>query len=88
MGLDKWIKPEDKEKKQKKKVKAPDQKSKNQIEDMQKISDEKPITKLNKYILICPNSKCKYQKTIMKKELSDNDLICPRCNKKMKPKVK
>ncbi|MFX1380776.1 MAG: hypothetical protein ACFFA4_16965 [Promethearchaeota archaeon] len=86
MGLDKWLKSEDEEKKQKKK-KASDQKSESQIEDIQQKSLEKPLIQLSKYLLICPNTKCKYQKTIMKKELTDIDLTCPRCNKKMKTKV-
>ena len=88
MGLDKWLKSEDKEKKQKKKKEAPDQKVKRKIEEAPKKSIEKPLMHLAKYILICPNAKCKYQKTIMKKELTDNDITCPRCNKKMKTKVK
>ncbi len=87
MGLDKWLKSEDKEKRQKKKKEAPDQNSKSKIEEVQKQTFEKPLIQLTKYILICPNAKCKYQKTIMKKELTEDDITCPRCNKKMKTKV-
>jgi len=43
--------------------------------------------KLVKRILTCTNSKCKYTKKIIKKELSERDLICPRCKKKMKVKI-
>ncbi|MFX1364687.1 MAG: hypothetical protein ACFFCE_12940 [Promethearchaeota archaeon] len=88
MSLDKWLKSEDEKKKQKKKKETIDQKSENQIEQKQKSSIDKPLIHLTKYILICSNTKCKYQKRIMKKELTDKDLICPRCNKKMNPKVK
>ncbi|MFW9987851.1 MAG: hypothetical protein ACFFC3_04280 [Candidatus Odinarchaeota archaeon] len=88
MSLDKWLKSENEKKKQKKKNEIIDQKPENQIEHEYKKSIDKPLIQLTKFILICPNSKCKYQKIIMKKELSDTDFICPRCNKKMKPKVK
>ncbi|MFX1501089.1 MAG: hypothetical protein ACFFDH_09020 [Promethearchaeota archaeon] len=88
MSLDKWLKSEDEKKKQKKKKETINQKSENQIEHEQKKSIDKLVVQLTKYILISTNTKCKYQKRIMKKELTDKDLICPRCNKKMKPKVK
>jgi len=87
MGLDKWLKPEDEEKKTKKKKESPDQTIRSKIKDTQKKPLEKSSIQLTRYILICPNAKCKYQKTIMKKELTDDDITCPRCNKKMKTKV-
>ncbi|NVM34697.1 MAG: hypothetical protein HWN81_03815 [Candidatus Lokiarchaeota archaeon] len=86
MGLDKWLKPEDESKKTKKKNESPNQTIKSKIKDTQKPL-EKPSIQLTRYILICPNAKCKYQKRIMKKELTDDDITCPRCNKKMKTKV-
>ncbi|MHA2181804.1 MAG: hypothetical protein ACXAAH_10305 [Promethearchaeota archaeon] len=86
MGLDKWIKPEEAKKKPKNKKPAPSKVKK--IERKAKITKtpEKPTIKLTKYTLTCPNSKCKYQKIIMKKQLSEIDKICPRCKKEMKLK--
>ena len=80
MGLDKWIKSEEQEKKPVKNKE--DQKSK-QVKEIEHI--KKPI-KLSKYVLICTKAKCKYQKTIMKKILEENDKICPKCRSKMKIK--
>ncbi len=77
MGLDKWLKPEDVEKKSKKKKESVTQTKKS----------EKQSIKFTKYMLICPDAKCKYQKIIMKKQLTDDDKTCPRCNKKMKTKA-
>lgn len=85
MGLDKWLKPEDEKKK--KKQEAHSQKRKIKGQGSQEKPSEKYLIELKKYILICPNAKCKYQKTIMKKKLTEADTICPRCNKKMKTKV-
>ncbi len=86
MGLDKWLKPEDKEKKTKKNKESYDQTIKSKIKDTQKKLLEKSSIQLTRYILICPNAKCKYQKTIRKKELTDDDITCPRCKKTMKTK--
>ncbi|MFX0058036.1 MAG: hypothetical protein ACFE85_02425 [Candidatus Hodarchaeota archaeon] len=80
MGLDKWIKTEEEEKKPGKKKK--DQKSK-QVKESELF--KAPI-KLSRYVLICTKAKCKYQKTIMKKVLEENDKICPKCKSKMKIK--
>lgn len=83
MGLDKWIKPEE--------TKTKTIKEKDKVEPKKK-SDSKPKekdkepTKLKKNVLICSNSKCKYKKTIVKKTLTDKDLICPKCKKEMKLK--
>jgi hypothetical protein len=84
VGLDKWLKPEEAEKKPKRSKpsegkKNRDLKSENSIEVL-----EKPKSRLTKYLLTCSNSKCKYQKIIMKKQLEDLDKICPRCKKEMK----
>ncbi|MFX1314923.1 MAG: hypothetical protein ACFE9T_03605 [Promethearchaeota archaeon] len=76
MGLDKWLKPEE-EKKLKKK-------EKNDLTS-QKI-DEKISKKLFKFELICSNKKCKYQKIIIKKVLTEKDKNCPRCSSLMKGK--
>ncbi|KKM05829.1 hypothetical protein LCGC14_1750130 [marine sediment metagenome] len=88
MGLDKWLKPEVVEKKLKKKRESHPKVNENNI-DTEIIKPLRRISKsLKKYILVCPNAKCKYQKTIMKKQLTKSDEICPRCNKKMKLKEK
>jgi len=87
MGLDKWLKSEDDIKKSTKKKKSPIQDKKSKSEDTPEKLLEKQLIQLAKYILICPNSKCKYQKILMKKELTDDDKTCPRCNKIMKTKV-
>lgn len=86
MGLDKWLKAEDKVKKNFKeeqnsiKIKEIDK------GDFQKKIAKKRKVKLKKYTLICPNVKCKYQKIIMKKQLTNIDKKCPRCNREMKIK--
>jgi hypothetical protein len=78
MSLDKWIK-DDKEKNRK------DNKIEEQQDQQQKQKAQlKPIIK--KHILICPKKNCGYQKTLMKKKLSERDKICPRCKGKMKLK--
>ncbi len=84
MGLDKWIKPDKVEKKKSKKP--------NNIETEKKDSKLKKqpnpplIKKLSKFRLICSNSKCKYQKIVMKKSLENKDKICPKCKSEMKLK--
>lgn len=83
MGLDKWINSEEGEKKEKKK---PTEVKIKKTEGKQAPESKPNILKLMKYTLNCPNSKCKYQKTVMKKALTDRDKICPRCNKEMKVK--
>ena len=82
MGLDRWIKSEKIEDEEKGK-KEP------QIKDSSELAKgiktvEKPTLKLKKYVLICPKAKCKYQKTIVKKNITDKEKICPRCNSNMK----
>ncbi|MFX1361087.1 MAG: hypothetical protein ACFE8T_12165 [Promethearchaeota archaeon] len=85
MSLERWLKPD-------KKVKKIEVKKDESIEEgskiqSKKVSNEKlAISKFNKYVLVCTRAKCKYQKTIMKKTLSDNDKICPKCKSKMKAK--
>ena len=86
MGLDKWLKPEEAEKKPKSKKPAPVKDKKNESKKSIAKVPEKPKIKLKKFVLTCPNSKCKYQKIIMKKQLTERDKICPRCKKEMKIK--
>jgi hypothetical protein len=86
VGLDKWLKSEDAEKKPKSKKEAPEQGIKSSSKKNIKTDHEKPSSKLTKYNLTCPNSKCKYQKIIMKKQLTETDKICPRCKKEMRVK--
>ena len=86
MGLDKWLKPDEIAKKSKKKEKSSKQVKKSESEHTKDKTMGKRPVKLSKFVLVCPNAKCKYQKTIMKKNLTDDDKYCPRCNKKMKAK--
>jgi hypothetical protein len=86
MGLDKWIKPEDSEKKSSKKEKSPVKKRGTKHKNISKRNLESSISKLKKYTLICSSAKCKYQKTLLKKELIEKDKICPRCKKQLKIK--
>lgn len=87
MGLDKWLKSEKVAKKSKKKKESPIQAKRSKGEQVQNKDLEKQSIKLIKYMLVCPNAKCKYQKIIMKKQLTDDDRLCPRCNKEMKIKA-
>jgi len=86
VGLDKWLKPEEAAKKPKSKETASEKVIKRPSEKELKTNLEKSYSKLTKYNLTCSNSKCKYQKTIMKKQLTKMDKICPRCKKEMKIK--
>jgi len=86
MGLDKWINPEDSKKKSIKKEKSPIKAKGSKGKTASKDKLESPISKLKKYTLICSSAKCKYQKTLLKKELAEKDKICPRCNKQLKIK--
>ena len=86
MGLDKWIKTEEEVKREKKDTKEPIQVKRSKSEGEKKPDLKKSSMKLIKYTLNCPNAKCKYQKIIMKKQLTDIDKICPRCKKEMKVK--
>ncbi len=82
MGLDKWIKTEVSEKKPDKTEEAKSTR-KHKTQPVEKKGEKEPI-KLIKFLLICSKPKCKYKKTIMKKELSEKDYICPRCKNEMK----
>ena len=82
MGLDKWIKPEESVKKPEKKEDGRSTR-KHKTQPIEKKGEKEP-TKLTKFVLICSKPKCKYKKTIVKKELSEKDRICPRCKNEMK----
>ena len=82
MGLDKWIKPEGTVKKTEKKDEVRATK-KPKTQPIKKKSEIESIN-LTKFILICSKPKCKYKKTIVKKELSEKDHTCPRCKNVMK----
>ena len=87
MGLDKWINPEEATRNKKKKKTPPTQVKKDKNKSSAEVILEKKSLKLTKYTLKCPNIKCKYQKTILKKQLTDEDKTCPRCNKEMNAKT-
>ena len=82
MGLDKWIKLEETDKIPEKK-KTTKKQVKKSISDKRKEDtiNKKPL-KLVKYSLICKNSKCKYQKTIVNMNKTD-----PRTNPAVNPKI-
>ena len=96
MSLDKWIKSEKKKKdidnksevqiKNKSSSKTKSQ-SLNNIEETDSLrnSEESEKTRI-KYLLICSKKSCGYQKRLVKKQLTNKDKICPRCNGVMKIK--
>jgi len=84
LGLDKWITPE--ETKKKPKIKDGIKKPKKTESKPKEINGTIGPKSLLKFYLVCPKAKCKYQKTIRKKELTDKDKICPRCKSIMKIK--
>ncbi len=81
LGLDRWIKP-DKEKKKE------DTEKTTLLRSSSIKTEEKPKTLFKKYLLICPKAKCKYQRTLMKKKITQKDKLCPRCKTEMKVKNK
>ncbi|KKM02151.1 hypothetical protein LCGC14_1787300 [marine sediment metagenome] len=86
VGLDKWLKPEESEKLKREKKATPIKVVGNKSDESQNI--QKATLKFKKYYLVCPQARCKYQKTILKKILSDQDKNCPKCNHEMKIKQK
>ncbi len=84
MGLDKWLKPEKKEKVIKKK--PPVKKKPTPEKSIEKPEPQPPSKKMTKFHLTCPKKSCKYQKIKVKKELTERDKICPRCKGQMKVK--
>lgn len=89
--MDKWIKTEEEEKEEEEKKKKKILKKKPPVESLGQgidpsLSQDKPFKKLVKFILICPKKSCGYRKTLMKKQLSEKDKVCPRCKGMMKIK--
>jgi len=84
LSLDKWLKQEKKEKKPAKGKKELQNEISSDIKS--KEFHENLSTKLVRFVFVCLNTKCKYQKIIVKKELAELDKICPRCKKIMKIK--
>ncbi len=88
MSLDKWIKSEKKEdlakKKAEEEIKKPIKKESRSTKTKTIKTSEKKSINLIKYSLAC--SKCKYKRTIVKKQLSDKDKMCPKCKREMKIK--
>lgn len=84
VGLDKWLKPEESGKLRKEKKATPIKVAGNKSDESQTQKIQKVALKFKKYNLICPQARCKYQKTILKKILSDQDKTCPKCNHEMK----
>jgi len=84
MGLDKWIKPEEDEKKPKKKG-GDTKQTKDKFKPKRKENNHLPKN-LIKHILVCSKTNCKYQKILIKKELTNKDKICPKCRSPMKIK--
>ncbi len=83
MSLDKWLK---QEKKEKKPAKGEKELQKGISSDLKsKELNEKLSKKLVRFVFVCLNAKCKYQKIIVKKSILD-DKICPRCKGQMKIK--
>ena len=82
MSLEKWIKPKKKKEEIKKK---PQPKSSGEKKKISATPEKIPL-KFTKTFLTCPKAKCKYQKTIIKKNLTERDKMCPRCISKMKIK--
>ena len=83
MGLDKWINSEE-TKKQKIKKKDEGDESKDVTSKPKEEQKDKESLKLTKFDLTSPKAKCKYKKTIVKKNLTEKDKICPRCKSEMK----
>jgi hypothetical protein len=101
MSLDKWLKDEEEEGEESKEKESDKPKDETSTESQQKtlIPEQKKgetvkktqnkvsgRPKLTKYLLSCSNSKCKYKKTLMKRELTGKDKICPRCKSEMNVK--
>lgn len=84
MGLDKWLE-SDKVKKKKVKESAGINTEKKEPKKKE-INTTQSKQRLSKFILICTNSKCKYQKVLMKRKLVYRDKTCPKCKSEMKEK--
>lgn len=62
------------------------QKKETQRGKMHKEEKKTKKPKLTKYMLTCSDSNCKYKKTLMKRELTREDKVCPRCKSDMNVK--
>jgi hypothetical protein len=85
LGLDKWIKPDEAKTKVIKKKEEGESVKKKEFKRKDKEID-KEAPKILKFNLTCSNTKCKYKKTFMKKQLTDKDKTCPKCKKEMRLK--
>ncbi len=85
MGLDKWIQSEKDKKKEPKKAEVTISDKKEQ--KTKKEGPKESQKQLSKFIMICSNSKCKYQKVLMKRSLNSRDKTCPKCKSEMKLKT-
>jgi dipeptidase len=88
LGLEKWLKSDEQVKTTKKETTKTEKKVKKAVSKPEKKENKESRKGLSKFILVCSNGKCKYQKTIMKKIVTEKDKICPRCNKRLKVKNK
>ena len=91
MSLDKWIKSDKKEEtkkeSQEKKEKLEKKGAQSEVKkEREKMKLEPKTQKIIKHHLICSKKGCNYQKTIVKKVLTEKDTICPRCKSLMKTK--
>ncbi|TXT58305.1 MAG: hypothetical protein BAJALOKI2v1_400037 [Promethearchaeota archaeon] len=92
MSLDKWIKgPEEEEEEEEEGVNGEKEQQEKDLKKSRSIKKEQKRsskTTLKKYFLKCPKKSCKYQKTLMKSNLTEKDKICPRCKSEMKVNFK
>ena len=84
MGLDKWLQSDKEEKNNHNEPNAASSEKKEQKSKKNNVQESK--LRLFKFTLICTNSKCKYQKVLMKRALGGKDKTCPRCKSEMKVK--
>lgn len=97
MSLDKWLGKEEEEEEEEEqaeneadteKVSDAPQKTllpsdKQELRGKEEEKRDSNRVKLTKYLLSCSNSKCEYKKTLMKRELTGDDKVCPRCKSDM-----
>jgi hypothetical protein len=86
MGLDKWLHSEDSKEDLKKKGTLAKDAKKSKTDKIKPEVLKTSLVDLVKYTLVCKNAKCKYQRILRKKQLTEDDKICPRCKKEMKIK--
>ncbi len=58
---------------------------KNKSSDKKLPPKQKP-PKITKHLLKCSKKSCKYQRTLVKKNLSEKDMVCRKCKSKMTSK--